>query len=176
VDPRAGLDWRKISSPRGFFVTKHTFIQVHCVHSSAYVTDTVSIVRAVRVFIGQVTSLPHTTVPFDPPLSRTLYSYTSYTFPYPLTSHCTRLQGWHTLRPIYNTESHQFLPLMGQVSLMLLCLHAPAVHAPYSNGSIAVPLLPWPKNCNKSHRHCRSTVCPSCGIVFIGSEDSSQRW
>jgi len=53
-----------------FFYYQHTFIQVHCVHSSTYVTDIVSIVSEVRVFIGQGTlSLPHTTVPFDPPLS-----------------------------------------------------------------------------------------------------------
>ena len=46
-----------------FFGTKHTFIQVHCLHSSTYITDTVSIVPEVRVFQRQGTlSLPHTTV------------------------------------------------------------------------------------------------------------------
>jgi len=128
----------------------------------------------VRVFIGQWTlSLPHTTVPFNSPLSRTLYSYTSHTFPCPLTLHYTRVQVWHTLLPMNNTESH---PPNGQGQLMLLCLHAPAVHASYSHGSISVPLLPLPKHCKKSPRRCRSTVCPSCEIVVIGSQDSSQRW
>ena len=69
----------------------------------------------------------------------------------PLTSHCTRVQGWHTLRPMHNTESHPFLHLMGQGTLMLVCLHASAVHAAYSHGSISVPLLPLPKHCNKIH-------------------------
>ena len=84
------------------------------------------------MFIGQWTlSLPHTNVHFDPPLSlsRTLHFYTSHTFPCPLTSHCTRVQGWHTLRPLYNTESHPFFHLMGQGPLKLLSIHAPAVHA-----------------------------------------------
>jgi len=48
------------------FFNQYTFIQVRCVHSSTYVTATVSIVSEVRVFIGEGTlSLPHTTVPFD---------------------------------------------------------------------------------------------------------------
>jgi len=56
------------------FFTNIFFFQVHCVHSSIHVTDTVSIVLK-SVFIGRgtyVVSLPHTTVPFDPPLSPTL--------------------------------------------------------------------------------------------------------
>ena len=124
------------------FCYQRTFIQEHCVHSSTYVAANVSIVPAARVFTVQgALSLPHTTVPFDPPLSRTLYSYTSHTFPCPPTSHSTRMQGWHTLRPMYNTESHPFLHLIGQAPLMPVCLHAPAVHAPYSHGSVSAPLL-----------------------------------
>jgi len=47
--------------PNGiFFYYQHTFIQVHCVHSSTYVTDTDSIVPAVRLFIGQWTLSPPT--------------------------------------------------------------------------------------------------------------------
>ena len=74
-----------ISRPhRDFFYYQHTFIEVHCVYSSTYVTDTVSIVSYVRVFIGQWTlSLPHTTVPFDPPLYNTHNLITRINFPAP---------------------------------------------------------------------------------------------
>jgi len=76
---------KQTSKPqREFFCCQHTFSQVPCVHSSTYVTATVSIIPAGRMFIEQRTlSLPHTTVPFGPPLSRTLYSYNSHTFPAP---------------------------------------------------------------------------------------------
>ena len=69
---------------------------------------------------------------------------------------CTRTTRIHSLHPhftlqSYNvgalwvlciTESHPFRHLMGQGPLMLVCLHALAVHSPYSRGSISVPLLP----------------------------------
>jgi len=51
---------------------------------------------------------PHHRVFRSTSLSRTLYSYTSHTFPSPLTSHRIRVQVWHTLRPMYNTKSHPF--------------------------------------------------------------------
>jgi len=54
--------YRRLGGPQGrsgrtgnlvpggiFFVYRHTFIHVHCLHSSTYVTATVSIVPAVRV-------------------------------------------------------------------------------------------------------------------------------
>ena len=151
--------------PVGFF-NQHSFILVHCVHSSTHVTATVSIVSEVRVFIGQGTVLlPHTTVPFGPPLSRTVYSYTSHTFPCLLTSQCTRVQSWHTLRPVYNTESHPFLHLMGQWPLLLLCFHATTFHARHSHGSTSVPLLPLPKQCNKIHP---DATAPRC-VPLVGS-------
>ena len=164
-------------APGVIFYYEHTFIQAHCVHSSRYVTATVSIVPAVSVFIVQgALSRTHTTVSLNPPLSRTLYSHTSHTFPCPLTSHCTRVQGWYTLRLMYNTESHPFLPVTGQGPLVLVCFHAHAVNAPYSNVSIYIQPLPLPKHCNKSHRDAAPPRCLSCGIVVIGSQDSSQRW
>jgi len=124
----------------------------YTVYIPAHVTATVSIVPAVRVFIGQGTlSLPpHHRAVRSTSLSYSILEHLAY-IPCPLTSHCTRVQGWHTLRPMYNTESHPLLHLMGQGPLLLVCLHAPAVHAPYSHGSISVPLLPLPKHCNKSH-------------------------
>ena len=58
--------YRRLGGPQGrsgraenlvptgnFFFYQHTFIQVHCANSSTYVTDTVSIVPEVRLFIGQ---------------------------------------------------------------------------------------------------------------------------
>ena len=63
------------------------------------------------------------------------------------------------MRPLYNTESHPFLHLMGQGPLTLICLYAPAVHAPHSHGSISVPLLPLPKHCNKSHPDAAAPRC-----------------
>jgi len=165
VGPRAGLDGGKISSPPGFFITNILLFR-HNAYISAHVTDNVSIVPALRVSIGQGTLLlPHTTVPFDPPISHTLYSYTSHTFPCPITSHCTRVQGWHTLRPMYNTESHPFLHLMVQGTFLLVGLHAPEVHAPHSHRSISVPLLPLPKHCNKSHP---DAAAPRC-VPLVGS-------
>ena len=71
--------------PVGFFLTKYTFIQVHCVHSVTCIADPVSIVPVVAVFKIQGTlSLPHSTVPFVP-LSVVHYSrFTSRThFPAP---------------------------------------------------------------------------------------------
>ena len=82
---------KDIHAPGGIFYFQYAFIQVHCVHFSTYVTATVGIVPAVSAHRTRDITLPHTTVPFDPPLSRALYSYTSHTFPCPHTSHCTRL-------------------------------------------------------------------------------------
>jgi len=81
----------------------NTFIQVHCLHAS---TDTVSIVPEVRVFKGQrALSLPHTTVPIDPPLS--LVHYTPCTprthFPAPSLRTAQECKV-HTLRGTHNTE------------------------------------------------------------------------
>ena len=150
-------------TPGGIFFNQHTFIQVHCVHSNTYVTATVNIVSELRLLIRQgKLSLHHTTVPFQLPLSHTLYSYTSHTFPCP-SLHTA--QGWHTLWPMYSTESHPFLHLMGQGPLMLECLHAPAFHAPYPHGSISVPLLPLPKHCNKGHP---DAAAPRC-VPLVGS-------
>jgi len=60
VGPSPGLDGQETSSPPGFFFCyQHTFIQVPCVRSSTYVTTTVSIILAVRMFIVQgALSLP----------------------------------------------------------------------------------------------------------------------
>jgi len=116
--PGAVLTGGKSRPHRDFFYYQHSFILVHCLHSSTYVTDTDSIIPAVRLFIGQWTlSLPHITVLSDSPLSRTLYSYNSHTFPCPLISHCTIVQGWHTLQPMFNTEWHPFLHLMARERL-----------------------------------------------------------
>ena len=49
MGPRAGLEGCGKSHPHRDFFYQHTFMQVHCVHSSTYVTDTVSIVPEVSV-------------------------------------------------------------------------------------------------------------------------------
>ena len=57
------------SRPTGMLYNQHTFIQIHCVHSSTFVTATVSIVSEVSVHRTRDIITPHSTVPFDPLLS-----------------------------------------------------------------------------------------------------------
>ena len=57
------------SRPTGILFNQHTFILAHCVHSSTFVTATVSIVSEVSVHRTRDIITPHSTVPFDPLLS-----------------------------------------------------------------------------------------------------------
>ena len=110
----------------------------------AHVTATANIIPAVRMFKGQGTlSLP---TPMCLSVQHSLIHYTRTTRIHSLFPHFT-LQKSARLAHFaahVQTESHPFHHLMGQGPLMLACLHAPAVHAPYSHGSISVPLLPLP--------------------------------
>jgi hypothetical protein len=114
---------------------------------------------------------PHTNVSFSPTLSHTLYSYNSRTFPAP-SLHTARSYNVGTLWVLCITESHPFHHLKGQGPLMHICLHALAVHSPYSRGSISVSLLPLSTMEQVLPRRCHSTVCPSYWLVVIVSQDS----
>jgi len=114
-------------------------------------------------------------VPFSPTLSHTLYSYNSHTFPAP-SLHTARSYNVGAISVLCITESHPFHHLMDQGPLMHICLHALAVHSPYSRGSISVPLLPLSNLEQDLHRLCHSTVCPSYGLVVIVSQDNFRSW
>jgi hypothetical protein len=117
---------------------------------------------------------PHTNVPFSPTLSHTLYSYNSHTFPAP-SLHTAKSYNVSALWVLCITESHPFHHLMGQGPLRHICLHALAVHSPYSRGSISVPLLPLSTLEQVLPRRCHSTVSPSYGLVIIVSQESFRR-
>jgi hypothetical protein len=118
---------------------------------------------------------PHTNVPFSPTLSRTLYSYNSHTFPAP-SLHTAKSYNAGALCIPCVTESHPVHHLMGQGPLMLVSLHALAVHSPYSRGSISFHSYRCQTLEHVLPRRCHSTVCPSYGLVVIVSQDSFRRW
>jgi hypothetical protein len=83
---------------------------------------------------------PHTNVPS---LQHSLVHYTRTTRIHSLLPYFTlQSNNVGALCVLCITESHPFHRLMGQGPLMLVCLHALAVHSPHSRGSISVPLLP----------------------------------
>jgi len=107
---------------------------------------------------------PHSTVHFGPPHSRTLYSYNRHTFSAPSLHTAKECKVGAPCGPC-TTESHPFHHLIGQAPLMLVCLHALAIHAPYSHGSISVPLLPLPKPWNKCYPDAATPRC----VLLMGS-------